>query len=108
MLDKWEDLVGSGVMKKVVVDGEGPFPDLGSLVLFNWKGTVLLKDGTAGFTFAERAGVEARIGDADEIPGQLFTCYCGSNIESPLSSSASLLFERSTIGWSIYDSGFGI
>lgn len=67
-LDAWEDIIGSGVRKKIIVEGEGDCPQLGSLVLFNWKGTSL-KHGQTWFPFAERVGMTARIGDGDEVPG---------------------------------------
>lgn len=67
--DEWEDLLGSGVRRKVVIQGDGASPDFGSLVLFNWKGNVLQADGTPGYAFAERSMVTTRIGDGDEIPG---------------------------------------
>ncbi|CAM9995068.1 unnamed protein product [Ectocarpus sp. 6 AP-2014] len=68
--DQWEELLGSAVQKKVVVDGCGESPDLGSLVLFTWTGSPLLDNGTTtGVAFAHRERASARIGDADEIPG---------------------------------------
>lgn len=66
--EEWEELLGSGVRKKVVVEGDGASPDLGSLVLFNWRGCVHQNDGR-GPAFAERTKATARIGDGDEIPG---------------------------------------
>lgn len=68
--DNWEELLGPAVQKKVVVDGHGDSPDLGSLVNFDWRGSVLLDDGTTGVAFAERKRATARIGDGDEIPGR--------------------------------------
>ena len=68
---QWEMLLGTGVQMKTVVRGGGVAPDLGSQVLFNWIGRVLHEDGTVGVTFAEREGATARIGDGDEIPGQV-------------------------------------
>lgn len=67
--DGWEDLIGSAMRKKILADGDGPAPDLGTLVRFNWRGRTLQPDGTTGFTFAERTNATARIGDGDEIPG---------------------------------------
>lgn len=68
--DQWEELLGSAVQKKVVVDGYGESPDLGSLVLFTWTGSPLLDNGTTtGAAFAHRDRASARIGDGDEIPG---------------------------------------
>lgn len=69
--EEWEELLGSAVRKRIVADGDGDSPDLGSLVLFSWKGNVLLTDGATGETFAERDRVTARIGDGDEVPGDL-------------------------------------
>lgn len=71
---EWEDLLGSGVQKKVVNEGgkDEVSPELGSLVMFNWKGRTLLEDGTVGFAFAERARATARVGDGDQIPGLWF------------------------------------
>ncbi|CAN0139081.1 unnamed protein product [Scytosiphon promiscuus] len=66
--DEWEELLGSAVRKRVVVDGDGDSPGLGSLVLFSWKGNILVND-ESGETFAQRNRVTARIGDGDEVPG---------------------------------------
>lgn len=65
----WEELLGSAVQKKVIVDGDGDSPDLGNLVVFDWRGRVVLGDGTTGVAFGERKRAIARIGDGDEIPG---------------------------------------
>lgn len=84
---QWEMLLGSGVRMKTVVRGDGVAPELGSLVLFNWIGRVLHEDDAVGDMFAEREGVTARIGDGDEIPGQIshwaeFALYlCALQIE---------------------------
>ena len=67
--NEWEELLGPGVRKKVVIQGNGDSPEPGVLVLFNWKGRVVQADGTSGYDFAERSSVTARIGDGDEIPG---------------------------------------
>lgn len=69
--DGWEELLGSAVKKKVIVDGDGDVPDFGSVVVFNWIGSEMVDgiDGLTGTAFGERKRATARIGDGDEIPG---------------------------------------
>lgn len=67
--DEWEELIGPGVRKKVVFEGAGASPDLGSLVLVNWDGVVIQADGASGYAFAKRSRVTSRIGDGEDIPG---------------------------------------
>lgn len=69
--DAWEELLGSAVKKKVVVQGDGDVPEFGSVVVFNWMGSELVNgiDGIAQTAFGERKRATARIGDGDEIPG---------------------------------------
>lgn len=76
----WEELLGSAVKKKVIVDVDGDVPEFGSLVVYNWRGRVLRQvpdgDGRAsdpesdGSVFGERREATTRIGDGDEIPGK--------------------------------------
>lgn len=67
----WEELLGSAVKKKVVVQGDGDVPDFGNVVVFNWVGSELVNgiDGMTQAPFGERKQTTARIGDGDEIPG---------------------------------------
>lgn len=67
----WEELLGSAVKKKVVVQGDGDVPDFGNVVVFNWMGSELVNgiDGMPQAPFGERKQTTARIGDGDEIPG---------------------------------------
>lgn len=78
--DAWEELLGSAVKKKVIVDGDGDVPDFGCIVVFNWTGSELIGgiDGIARTTFCKRKRATARIGDGDEIPGisLLRECCC--------------------------------
>lgn len=69
--DAWEELLGSAVKKKVIVEGDGDVPDFGSIVVFSWMGRELVNgiDGIGGNAFGERKRATARIGDGDEIPG---------------------------------------
>lgn len=71
----WDELLGSAVKKKVIVDGDGDAPDFGNVVVFNWKGSELVNgiEGIAGTAFGERNRATARIGDGDEIPGTTCT-----------------------------------
>ena len=68
----WEELLGSAVKKKVIVQGDGDVPDFGSVVTFDWMGSELVNgvDGFARTAFGERKRAMARIGDGDEIPGK--------------------------------------
>ncbi len=76
----WEELLGSAVKQKVIIDGDGDVPEFGSVVVYNWRGRVLLDgpDGdnrasdpaSEGIVFGERREVTTRIGDGDEIPGK--------------------------------------
>ena len=75
----WEELLGSAVKKKVVVDGDGDVPEFGSVVVYNWRGSILREESTDGdgsahpergrSVFGERQQATTRIGDGDEIPG---------------------------------------
>eukprot|EP00903_Cladosiphon_okamuranus_P007666 g7434.t1 len=67
VLDAWEELLGSAVRKKVIVEGAGDVPDFGSVVVFSWTGSELI-DGMGRTAFCERKRATARIGDGDEIP----------------------------------------
>lgn len=91
----WEEILGSAVQKKVIFDGDGDLPDLGSLVMFDWRGRVLLDDGTTGVAFAERTQAIGRIGDGDEIPGTIGLgrsreqgSVWGHNVRMPMAGNA--------------------
>lgn len=73
----WEELLGSAVKKKIIVDGDGDVPEFGVVVMYNWRGSVLQDGGDGRFSgparegsvFGERQQATTRIGDGDEIPG---------------------------------------
>lgn len=97
----WEELLGSAVQKKVLVDGNGDSPDLGSLVVFDWRGSVLLDDGTTGVAFGERKRATARIGDGDEIPGIPYNSgsrFRGSHVSREAHHGGTLLVLLCAIG----------
>lgn len=68
-LGEWEELLGSGVKRKILVKGTGDCPEHGYLVLYNWAGKITSAKGKAGVTFTSRTEESTRIGDGDEIPG---------------------------------------
>lgn len=68
--NEWEELLGTGVTRKVLVQGVGDCPEHGHLVLFDWEGRSLLESGRVGTTFAAREKAKTRIGDGDEVPGE--------------------------------------